>query len=240
MEIESLKDKWCDEDRRERERSRLSSFAIIIHPKEIDKSFFFTFWRKLSDFHLPNKLFDSAKLLRRWLTFLRLRVDDGETEPSREPATFASRGLLFSMVKPEACNYERDGEKSSELIIIKTRKNVVEKMMNSLFVGYSRMDIFLFCVCRELNKRWWSTTVKKSHYMMWDFETYLWCRYMWFSITFMCLRWHRTSTAAIRETFDLEWLGGFQERCQLVLRDVDFTTIHVIHHGAKLLKLDIL
>lgn len=55
--------------------------------------------------HSPNKLFDSAKLLRRWLTFLRLRVD-GETEPSREPVTSASksvrRGLLFSMVKPEA------------------------------------------------------------------------------------------------------------------------------------------
>lgn len=58
-------------------------------------------------FFLPNKLFDSARLLRRWLTFLRLRVD-GETEPSRDPETSASksvlRGLLFSMVKPEACN----------------------------------------------------------------------------------------------------------------------------------------
>lgn len=58
--------------------------------------------------HSPNKLFDSAKLLRRWLTFLRLRVD-GETEPSREPVTSASksvrRGLLFSMVKPEAYLY---------------------------------------------------------------------------------------------------------------------------------------
>lgn len=55
---------------------------------------------------LPNKLFDSAKLLRRWFTFLRLRVD-GEAEPSREPETSASksavlRGLLFSMVQPEA------------------------------------------------------------------------------------------------------------------------------------------
>lgn len=58
-------------------------------------------------FDSPNKLFDSAKLLRRWFTFLRLRVD-GDTEPSREPETSASKsavlgGLLFSMVKPEAC-----------------------------------------------------------------------------------------------------------------------------------------
>lgn len=54
---------------------------------------------------LPNKLFDSAKLLGRWFAFLRLRVD-GETEPSREPETSASKsvrgGLLFSIVKPEA------------------------------------------------------------------------------------------------------------------------------------------
>jgi hypothetical protein len=58
-------------------------------------------------FNSPNKLFDSAKLLGRWFTFLRLRVD-GETEPSREPETSASKsvrgGLLFSIVKPEACD----------------------------------------------------------------------------------------------------------------------------------------
>ena len=63
----------------------------------------------VNEWRIPNKLFVSAKLLRRWFTFLRLRVD-GETEPSREPDTSASKsvlksGLLFSMVKPEAyCN----------------------------------------------------------------------------------------------------------------------------------------
>ena len=59
---------------------------------------------------LPNKLFDSAKLLGRWFAFLRLRVD-GETEPSREPETSASKsvrgGLLFSIVKPEAYDEQR-------------------------------------------------------------------------------------------------------------------------------------
>jgi hypothetical protein len=63
-------------------------------------------WRKFS-FNSPNKLFVSAKLFGRWFTFLRLRVD-GETEPSREPETSASKsvrgGLLFSIVKPEACD----------------------------------------------------------------------------------------------------------------------------------------
>lgn len=55
--------------------------------------------------YLPSKLLDSAKLFRRWLTFLRLRVD-GDCEPSREPASASKSGrnkaLLFSIVKPEA------------------------------------------------------------------------------------------------------------------------------------------
>lgn len=111
--------------------------------------------------------------------------------------------------------------------------------------------------CREWSRRRWSrrrhdnrkekNDSTQSRQCCWhaadmrnDMRSYLWCRYMWwFPITFV-RRWHRTSTAAIGETFDLKWLGCFQECGQLVLRDVDFTTIHVVHHGAELLELDIL
>lgn len=70
-----------------------------------------------------------------------------------------------------------------------------------------------------------------------------------FSITLVCLRWHicwivitttTITSTAIRETFDLKRFGCFKQSCQLILRNVHFTTVHIIHHGTQFLKLYIL